>query len=118
MSVTNQYTSTLLVVLFVQTTKLYTYPIALWKFLPIEQWEFSAFDKFPLDVLKSVFSQYLGSTRVTKTHGPGSTDDAVKKIVNDVSFLCLSIHLSVCLSVCLSVYNPSLSSLTVNNIIV
>ena len=35
--------------------------------------------------MSCVFLQYLGSTRVTQTHGPGSTDDAVKKIVNDVS---------------------------------
>ena len=30
-------------------------------------------------------TQYLGATEVTKTHGPGSTDDAVKKIVHHVS---------------------------------
>ena len=30
--------------------------------------------------------QYLGSTSVTKTHGPGSTDDAVKSIVHHVRF--------------------------------
>ena len=29
--------------------------------------------------------QYLGSTEVTQTHGPGSTDDAVKTIVHHVS---------------------------------
>ena len=29
--------------------------------------------------------QYLGSAPVTKTHGPGSTDDAVKAIVHHVS---------------------------------
>ena len=36
---------------------------------------------FPLAPL----TQYLGATEVTKTHGPGSTDDAVKKIVHHVS---------------------------------
>ena len=33
-------------------------------------------------------TQYLGATEVTKTHGPGSTDDAVKTIVHHVSDLC------------------------------
>ena len=42
--------------------------------------------------MSCVFLQYLGSTRVTQTHGPGSTDDAVKKIVNDVSSNHFSTH--------------------------
>ena len=37
--------------------------------------------------------QYLGSTSVTRTHGTGSTDEAVKTIVQDVSLLChLLVH--------------------------
>lgn len=40
-----------------------------------------SFSLFPLPPL----TQYLGATEVTKTHGPGSTDDAVKKIVHHVS---------------------------------
>ena len=31
------------------------------------------------------FTQYLGSTGVTKTHGAGSTDDAVKHIIHQVN---------------------------------
>ena len=40
-------------------------------------------DNDNLCVLLPVF-QYLGSTSVTRTHGTGSTDDAVKTIVQDV----------------------------------
>ena len=51
--------------------------------------------------MSCVFLQYLGSTRVTQTHGPGSTDDAVKKIVNDVSSNHFSTHfLSLTMIVC------------------
>ena len=36
--------------------------------------------------------QYLGSTSVTKTHGTGSTDDAVRTIVQDVSHCIMILH--------------------------
>ena len=36
-------------------------------------------------LLSCLFSQYLGSTAAQKTHGPGSTEEPVKKIVTDVS---------------------------------
>ena len=45
---------------------------------------------FPIALILTIththmHTQYLGATEVTKTHGPGSTDDAVKKIVHHVS---------------------------------
>lgn len=43
----------------------------------------------------SVCTQYLGSAPVTKTHGPGSTDDAVKAIVHHVSVHCIDINLII-----------------------
>lgn len=36
----------------------------------------------PVDSGVNFFVKYLGSTEVTQTHGPGSTDDAVKTIVH------------------------------------
>ena len=39
----------------------------------------------PLSLSLSRSPQYLGSTSVTRTHGTGSTDEAVKTIVQDVS---------------------------------
>ena len=41
-------------------------------------------DNVKLEILFYVV-QYLGNTGVSKTHGAGSTDDAVKNIIHDVS---------------------------------
>ena len=45
--------------------------------------------------------QYLGSTSVTRTHGTGSTDDAVRTIVQDVSQLNLIMQSCIRYSTCI-----------------
>ena len=50
-----------------------------------------------LDINLVWYFQYLGTTGVSKTHGAGSTDDAVKHIIHDVS---------CCIMYCITIVTP------------